>query len=136
MESAQNTLTNSLRSQIATLSGHTDAVLSVRFCKPGTLASGSRDHTIRIWDIESGTCLSVLTGHTGAIHCLRIHNDLLVSGSADTTAKIWSVSTGQCLHTLGGHPSYVTIAEFNDSYTLLATGSGGGLIKIWSVENG
>ena len=42
--------------------------------KPNILASCSRDKTIKIWDIESGSCLSTLRGHTGnpesSVSCL------------------------------------------------------------------
>lgn len=129
-------LTIATRSQLYALSGHSSTVNSVCFRNQSTLISGSKDHTIRIWDTDSRQCPSVLEGHTGTVYFLLLHNNLLVSGSADRTAKIWDVSTYQCLHTLGDHSSYVSIAAFNNDHTLLATGSGGGMIKIWKVDTG
>ena len=53
--------------EIALLTGHTDWVTSVSFSPDGnTLASGSRDNTVRLWDATTGARKRILTGHT---HC-------------------------------------------------------------------
>jgi WD40 repeat protein len=42
--------------ELATMKGHTSAVTSVSLSPDGrTLASGSADRTIRLWDVNSGT---------------------------------------------------------------------------------
>ena len=47
------------------LIGHTKAVSSVAFSPDGTtLASGSYDQTVRLWDVESGREIHTLTAHT------------------------------------------------------------------------
>jgi WD40 repeat protein len=46
---------------LKTLQGHTNQVWAVAFSPDGqTLASGSSDETIKIWDIETGKCLQTL----------------------------------------------------------------------------
>lgn len=46
---------------LKTLNGHTDGVWSVTFSLDGqTLASTSRDETIRLWDVKTGNCIKVL----------------------------------------------------------------------------
>ena len=50
-----------------TLMGHTDSVRSVIQLTDGSLVSGSRDGTIRIWDTISGRCIMTLEGHTGSV---------------------------------------------------------------------
>ncbi len=45
------------------------------------LVSGSCDKTIRVWNLDTGKMLKVLTGHKSAIHCLFYKNGRIVSGS-------------------------------------------------------
>jgi WD40 repeat protein len=50
--------------------------------------TGSRDTTLRVWDIERGRALHVLAGHTGSVRCLEVAGHMAVSGSYDTTARV------------------------------------------------
>lgn len=45
------------------LSGHGSAVRALA-ARGRTLVSGSYDHTVRVWDIITGVCRWVLSGHT------------------------------------------------------------------------
>lgn len=50
--------------------------------------SGSRDGTLRVWDVRRGAALRVLAGHTGSVRCLDVNGRRVVSGSYDTTARV------------------------------------------------
>ena len=53
------------QTEIATLTGHSNWVNSVAFNNTGTiLASGSRDNTIKLWNVESQNEITTLTGHS------------------------------------------------------------------------
>jgi WD40 repeat protein len=53
---------------LRTLEGHSDAVLSVAFDpQGGTLASGSDDTTVKLWDARSGKLVRALYGHHGGV---------------------------------------------------------------------
>lgn len=56
---------------------------------------------------RSGDALSILSGHTGRVLCVKTawHGDRLLSGGADRTVRIWDLagSGGKCLNTLTGH---------------------------------
>lgn len=53
---------------IETLKGHSDEVLDVCFNVTGNrLASASADATARIYNVMTGTCISIFIGHEGEI---------------------------------------------------------------------
>ena len=66
------------------------------------VVSGSLDTSIRVWDVETGSCKHTLMGHQSLTSGMELRGNLLVSGNADSTVKIWDVQTGQCLLTLSG----------------------------------
>ena len=71
------------------------------------MVSGSRDATLRVWDVETGECLHVLVGHVAAVRCVQYDGRLVVSGAYDYTVKVWDPEREECLHTLQGHTNRV-----------------------------
>lgn len=78
-----------------------------------SVVSGSRDTTLRVWDIESGECLHILVGHLAAVRCVQYDGRLVVSGAYDFTVKVWDPQTETCLHTLSGHTNRVYSLQVN-----------------------
>ncbi len=84
--------------QLKVLKGHTVGVYSLVVLPNGTIASGSRDNTIRIWDINTGEELKKLEGHTGSVRSLVVlPNGNIASGSSDKTIRIWEIDYGVSL---------------------------------------
>ncbi|KAL4787985.1 WD40-repeat-containing domain protein [Aspergillus varians] len=97
---------------LQTLTGHSDRVRSVAFSSDGsTLASGSDDTTIKLWDVNTGKGLQTLTSHLSWVKSVTFSSEgsTLASGSYDTTIKLWDVNTGKELQTLTGHSGSVTL---------------------------
>ena len=68
------------------IGGHTGSVYSVSFSPDGnTLASGSEDDTIRLWDANTGEHIRTLTGHDAVLSVsFSPDGNTLASGSWDT----------------------------------------------------
>jgi len=73
------------------------------------IVSGSRNKTVKIWDVRSGKCTQILKGHNNCVNSVAISLDgkTVVSGSYDKTVKIWDVNSGKDIKTLKGHNGYV-----------------------------
>ena len=74
----------------------------------GRPTSGSRDKTVRIWDVETSKCVRVLGGHGGNVYGVATLPDgRLASCSFDKTVRIWDVDTGECVQVPTGHGHYL-----------------------------
>ena len=122
-----------------TFIGHASSVSSVVFSPDGrTLASGSYDKTIRLWNVQTGTHLRTLIGHTDRIYSVVFSPDgrTLASGSYDKTIRLWNVQTGTHLRALTGHRGSVYSVVFSPDGAMMASGSGDGTIRLWSAQTG
>jgi serine/threonine protein kinase len=125
--------------ELATLSGHTGSVRSVAFAPDGrTLASGSSDRTIKLWDVASGREVRTLSGHTDDVWSVAFAPDgrTLASGADDNTIKLWDVASGREVRTLSGHTASVLSVAFAPDGRTLASGSVDKTIKLWDVTGG
>ena len=100
-----------------------------------TLASGSADNTIRLWNVDTGRTLKILQGHTDDVNSVSFSPDgqTLASGSADNTVHLWDVETGNILRTLQGHTNTVYSVSFSPDSQLLASGSEDGTVLFWNL---
>jgi WD40 repeat protein len=120
-------------------SGHSGAVSAVAFSRDGKLAaSGSRDRTVKIWEIATGRELTSFAGHSGAILSLQFSPDdkRLLSGSEDRSVRLWDLESGRELLTLSGHGNYVNSVTFSPDGTVAASGGDDNTVKVWSLSDG
>jgi len=99
-----------------------------------TLASGSDDGSIKLWNVESGALL--WSGwYTQGTWCLAFSPDgsLLASGSQDGSVRLWEASLGTPLEDIP-HPGPVFSASWSPDGHLLASGDVAGTIRLWERQ--
>lgn len=83
------------KSITTTLSGHTEPVSAVAISPDGTMIiSGSKDQTLKIWDIKTGKEICTLSENAGVVTAITMTSDgsKIITGS-DKTLKIWDVKS-------------------------------------------
>ncbi|MCX8566722.1 MAG: WD40 repeat [Glomeribacter sp. 1016415] len=124
---------------IRTLRGHTKGVRSVVYSPSGLqLASGSDDHTVRVWDAQSGAAGHTLEGHTHYVRSVVYSPSglQLASGSSDKTVRVWDAHSGALVHTLRGHTAEVYSVVYSPSGSQIASGSFDKTVRVWDAESG
>jgi len=118
---------------------HKDIITTVAFSPDGkTLASGSLDRNIILWDTTSNQPTKTLSGHKSYIYSVVFTPDgkFLISGSGDKTICFWDVKTGEQKQTLKGHEASVTALAISNDGKVLASGDTFGTLKLWEVQSG
>jgi platelet-activating factor acetylhydrolase IB subunit alpha len=133
-----------------TLEGHRQNVTCVAFHPVfSSLASGSEDTTIKIWDWELGELEKTIKGHTRGVLDVDFGGPrggtLLASCSSDLTIKLWDPSDDyKNIRTLPGHDHSVSAIRFvpsgaagsPSSGNLLVSASRDTTLRIWDVTTG
>lgn len=113
-----------------TIKGHYDSVTCI-IVSVDKIITGSRDNTIKIWNVTNGSCECTLIGHSDMVECLAFISDSeIISASRDNTIKIWDLKTGKCNTTLTEHSSSVYSITIAPDKRIIS-GSGDKSIKIW-----
>jgi WD40 repeat protein len=139
-------------SELAVLSGHTDAVKSVAWSPDGMrLSSGSWDSTVRLWDTVTGRQLAALTVLWDAEEARQFfealgRNDVVFSVSWSPDGRylaaasylgfwVWDAATFSELAVLAGHPDNVNVVAWSPDGTLLASSSDSEeTIRLWDTR--
>lgn len=123
----------------AIMYGHTESVESASYSPDGNkIVSSSLDHSIRIWNAQTGKCMHTLVGHEGYVWTASFspNGKNVVSSSYDKTIRIWDVYSGKCLRILNGHSDFIRSAKFSPNGQSIVSASYDGTIRIWDVKTG
>ncbi|GAA0891730.1 hypothetical protein GCM10009122_14090 [Fulvivirga kasyanovii] len=119
--------------------GHYAAIKAVAFTPDGKyLLTGSRDKSIKLWDVASGRELRSFLGHKGTVNDIDVTDDgkYFVSSSADNTAKLWEITTGKMIRDFVGHKDIMTTVDLSPDGTKLITAGYDWVSMLWSMASG
>eukprot|EP01104_Vermistella_antarctica_P010853 TRINITY_DN2938_c0_g1_i1.p1 TRINITY_DN2938_c0_g1~~TRINITY_DN2938_c0_g1_i1.p1 ORF type:complete len:547 (+),score=107.35 TRINITY_DN2938_c0_g1_i1:163-1803(+) len=118
---------------------HKGEVNAVAFNSSGsTLATGSNDKMIKLWDARSGNLKATLPGSMGSVMCVKFSSNgkFVLGASTDNAARIWDLDQCRVRHTLTGHIGKVFTAVFSSDSQKVITGSHDRTIKVWDLAKG
>lgn len=101
--------------------------------------TGSRDMSLKVWQVSGGKLSQVLIGHTDAVTCVAVavsDKSLVISGSYDCNLIVWDINTGADLFTLSAHLSIITSVKASGDGSIAISGSEDKSIIIWDTKRG
>jgi WD40 repeat protein len=121
----------------AVLTGHVGPVMSAVLSPDGrTVATGSLDATIRLWDPENGAQLVCLRGHSAGVLSLAFSADGLriASGHFGGTVILWDLATHGMVARYTGQDYEILSLAFSDNGKRIASGCIDGSVCVWDAN--
>ncbi|TFK07004.1 ankyrin repeat domain-containing protein 1 [Platysternon megacephalum] len=126
-------------SELKILYGHSGPVYGTSFSPDRNyLLSCSEDGTVRLWSLQTFTCLVGYKGHNYPVWDTQFspYGYYFVSGGHDRVARLWATDHYQPLRIFAGHLADVTCTRFHPNSNYIATGSADRTVRLWDALNG
>ncbi|MGH6816443.1 MAG: caspase family protein [Hyphomicrobiaceae bacterium] len=103
-----------------------------------TIASGSFDGTVKVWDVVSENPIRTHAGtaHSVTSAAVRPDGGAIAIGSGDKAGRIWDTASGRILRTLEGHADRVTAVAAGSDGRTVVSGSDDRTVRLWDTASG
>lgn len=93
------------------LEGHSGGITGLSLIDDNLLVSTSRDHSLRLWQLDRLGASTVLSGHSDWVTCVDVFRaaNMLISGGRDGTLRMWDLQSGTELGYLSGHRASIRL---------------------------
>jgi WD40 repeat protein len=123
------------------LEGHDDSVLAVAWLDPSSLLSGSLDYRIIRWNVDAGSSMRELAGHSRGVSTLVFLKDghTMVSAGIDQSVRAWDIESGDLLRTLNNHTQPVhalATRPGTDGLPMVASAGRDRTVRLWQPTIG
>ncbi|EEF34634.1 WD-repeat protein, putative [Ricinus communis] len=121
---------------VCSFTGHLDDVLDLSWSRSQLLLSSSMDKTVRLWDMETKSCLK-LFAHNDYVTCIQFNpmdDNYFISGSLDNKVRIWSIPDRQLVDWTDLHEMVTAVCYTPDGQGALI-GSHKGSCRMYNVED-
>jgi hypothetical protein len=121
-----------------TLNGHQATVMALAWSADGkTLATASHDRSVRLWDVNAGECLEVLTHHSAPVRAIAISPDgrSLASGGTDKSLVLRNLAAGTNRVFHEAHDQPVRALTFSIDGRYLVSGGNDEKIMLWNTKD-
>ena len=87
------------------LKEHRDSVTAIAWRDATSLASASLDRRIIVWDLQTGTPIQQLEGHSKGVSslCFLNNKEILVSTGIDQSVRVWDLTSGELIRSMNNH---------------------------------
>ena len=120
---------------------YAEEIQGLTFSPDGRLvATHLADHTVRVWNVQTGTPIAVLRGHRDVVSSVSYSSDgqRIATGSADGTVRVWDARNGAEVAVCRPHGPPVTCVRFSPDGHRIAVAdiSRGPNVQIWDDRYG
>ncbi|CAJ2508645.1 Uu.00g136710.m01.CDS01 [Anthostomella pinea] len=116
------------------LTGHKQKVHSVILdVSRNRCISGSMDGYAKIWDLDTGSCLYTLEGHSLHVGLLDLRDEHLVLTAGNSTLKIFNPESRRCQSTLAMHAGAITCFQHNRHKVISNSDRA---LQLWDIHTG